>query len=94
MSIDEATRNAIHNAFREQMGPELAGALMGLLPPVGWADVATKQYVDTRLGITEANLRTEIAGLRTDMADRFRQLTIWMTTVYAASVGVIVAVAG
>jgi hypothetical protein len=38
----EAQRIQLHNTVREKLGPEEATTLMEYLPPVGWADVATK----------------------------------------------------
>lgn len=122
MTIDEATRHAIHEAFITQMGPDLAGALMELLPPVGWADVATRhdigalkqdigalkhdigalredmvdlearlnQRFDERL---DDKLAATEAGLRTEIADRLRSMTVWMASVYAVSLGTVAAVA-
>lgn len=43
MLIDEASRHALHNRLDEVLGPDEAVCLMAHLPPVGWADVATKQ---------------------------------------------------
>jgi hypothetical protein len=43
MTIDEQTRHALHNRLDEALGAEHAATLMSYLPPVGWADVATKQ---------------------------------------------------
>ena len=58
---------------------DAAVTLMEMLPPVGWADVATKRDLDhlaevLRLEMTTAHsrlameLRTEMADLRTEMA--------------------------
>jgi hypothetical protein len=42
MAVDERARHDLYVALEELVGTERADTLMGLLPPVGWADVATK----------------------------------------------------
>jgi hypothetical protein len=43
MSIDERKRHARYERLEDVLDGEHADTLMELLPPVGWADVATKQ---------------------------------------------------
>ena len=43
MTIDERARHELFLGCETALGPERAETLMALLPPVGWADVATKQ---------------------------------------------------
>lgn len=53
MAVDERRRKALYDALERQIGPEEATTLMELLPPVGWADVATKEdlrQLDVRFG--------------------------------------------
>ncbi len=45
MALEERSRNRLYNRLREVLGQDEASDLMSLLPPVGWADVATKQDV-------------------------------------------------
>jgi hypothetical protein len=45
MALEESSRNRLYNRLEEVLGPDEANALMSLLPPVGWADVATKHDV-------------------------------------------------
>ena len=40
--IDERARHELYRAIEELLGTRIADTLMALLPPVGWADVATK----------------------------------------------------
>jgi hypothetical protein len=54
--IDERARHELYRAVEELLGTRIADTLMALLPPVGWADVATKDdllqleaRLDTRL---------------------------------------------
>jgi hypothetical protein len=56
MSVTEYERNQLFAWFEEHMGKERAEALMGLLPPVGWADVATKRDLDVAAERLEAQL--------------------------------------
>lgn len=46
MVIDERSRHAMFTRLQEVLGEEQATVLMEHLPPVGWADVATKHDID------------------------------------------------
>src|SRR5439155_166358 len=46
MAVDEAARHKLHAKLEELLGPGPAAILMEHLPPVGWADVATKRDLD------------------------------------------------
>ena len=45
MQIDERARREMYERLEEVLGAPAADALMEHLPPVGWADVATKSDV-------------------------------------------------
>ena len=68
MALDERARHELHRKLEEVLGADQAGTLMEMLPPVGWADVATKRDLDAleskfdlRLEAFEQRLRAEIA---------------------------------
>lgn len=66
MAIDERARHELHRKLEEVLGADEAATLMSHLPPVGWADVATKQDL--------AQLR-DYMNVRFDMIDqRFESL--------------------
>lgn len=46
MAIDERSRHELYVRLEGVLGPEAASTLMEHLPPVGWADVATKRDLD------------------------------------------------
>ena len=54
MSITEASRFQLRTAMGQILNEEAADTLMELLPPVGWADVATKSDLQ--------HLREELKG--------------------------------
>jgi hypothetical protein len=56
MGIDERARHDLYLGLEELMGAKRADALMGLLPPVGWADAR----LHAELG---SLLRTLLLGL-------------------------------
>ncbi len=56
MSIDEQSRHQLFERLDAVLGRDEAATLMSYLPPVGWADVATKH---------------DIAGLRHELDRRF-----------------------
>jgi hypothetical protein len=40
--VSEYERHQVFNWFEEHMGSERAATMMNLVPPVGWAEIATK----------------------------------------------------
>jgi hypothetical protein len=56
MALTEAMRHRLFEHFEALMGPDEAEAMMALLPPVGWADVATKRDLDA----LRSDLRAEL----------------------------------
>lgn len=76
MTIDERRRHELHDGLHEVLGQQKADTLMSLLPPVGWADVATKRDVEVlRTDLVhvqemlQLQLRTEISSVRTEITE-------------------------
>ena len=67
MVVNQETRTDLQEKFTGAIGKGAAIVLMEHLPPVGWADVATKSDLD-HLGETlRLGFRAEMADLRTEL---------------------------
>jgi hypothetical protein len=70
MAVDEQARHELHRKLEQVLGADQAATLMAHLPPVGWADVATKH--DLAQLEERINLRFDMVNLRFEgMEDRF-----------------------
>jgi hypothetical protein len=81
MSITEAERFTMHAGLQENLGEEVANILMEHLPPVGWADVATKHDLiafetrtDMRFVSLEERMSLRIENLEERMNLRIENL--------------------
>jgi cell division FtsZ-interacting protein ZapD len=82
MTIDERSRHRLYLRLEEVLGQEEATVLMEHLPPVGWAEVATKRDLDT-LGTT---LRLEFrADLHEALHQQTRRFVKWMIALQSAT---------
>ena len=64
MALDERARHELFLRLEQVLGPDSAETLMEMMPPVGWADVATRRDLD---GLEERmNLRFELVDQRFD----------------------------
>jgi len=73
VSVSERDRRALHRALVDRIGEREADVMRELLPPVGWADVATKKDLE----ILEARLTV---GFHRDMV---RQTWIFVASMFA-----------
>lgn len=63
MTIDERSRHQLYLRLEDVLGPDDANTLMEHLPPVGWADVATKAdlgHLRTGIDLSTERLRSEL----------------------------------
>jgi hypothetical protein len=81
----ESGRHQLYEELKAAMSQDSADELMSSLPPVGWADVATKAdlgVMRNEMDALRAELRGEMALLRaeiqTDMAKGFTSQTRWL----------------
>jgi hypothetical protein len=87
VAISEKERHELFNRLEEALGPEGAGTLMDMLPPAGWADVATKQDL--------AALTSRIDGLdqvfvtKAELHAQTRTFITWTLTSQATLVAVV-----
>ena len=72
MSITEASRFQLRTAIGQILSEEAADTLMELLPPVGWADVATK----TDLQHLREELKADILNLRNEFKSDIHALRV------------------
>jgi hypothetical protein len=67
VTINEHQRYQLHQALDTYLGPEKAATLMAYLPPVGWADVATKHDLTALEERIDLRLTAQIASVRTEL---------------------------
>ena len=70
MAITDRQRTELHKACEELMGQGPADTLMACLPPVGWADVATKHD----LAELEGRMTKEFAMVRLELDSKINRL--------------------
>jgi len=97
MAIDERSRHDLFVRLESVLGPDEAATLMEHLPPVGWADVATKHDLDqleTRIGLQfDVSRRDfEIRLASSELALRDRMDTQFRTTVFAVMFSLVAAI--
>ena len=63
MAISEESRHEMYVKLEEVLGAQVAATVMEHLPPVGWADVATKRDLESLRVDFRSELRGEINRL-------------------------------
>ena len=84
MAITEDQRHDLYEGLVEVLGREKATTLMEHLPPVGWADVATKRDLDHQSTVTRRDLEVEAGKLRQNMSTEFAAVRQDMSTEFAS----------
>ncbi len=74
MTISDRSRHELHHRLDAVLGADEAATLMEHLPPVGWADVATKRDLEHAVTTLRSNLELSIAELRSEMRVGFAEL--------------------
>jgi hypothetical protein len=94
VTIDERTRRLVHSRLEDVLGQEVADAMMELLPPVGWGDIATKADLDrfaTELRAEMTELRSELRG---EMSQLRSDVSALLPRLVAANLAGMIGVAG
>ena len=80
MSVDERRRLQLADAAKRALGDDAGITLMEMLPPVGWADVATKQdLVLLRSDLDAFEARFDVR-LDARLERGFRQILVTVTS--------------
>lgn len=72
MVVDERSRHQLYRRLEEVLGPEAATTLIEHLPPVGWADVATRHD----LGALEQRIDLRLARIEERFDERFNSIEL------------------
>jgi hypothetical protein len=77
MAVDERRRHEMYLAFEQLVGGEVAATMMEHLPPVGWADVATKHDVEREVALIREEMRAGVSDLRAEIARAAQRQVMW-----------------
>jgi len=90
MAIGERDRHRLYDRLEQVLGAEEATILMAHLPPVGWADVATKHDLDALAERNrlehEALEQRMMAAWRADLLQQTRTMILAMITTMTTAV--------
>ena len=90
MVLDERARHELFLRLEQALGPEAAETLMEMMPPVGWADVATKHDLDA----LEQRMDLRFETLEHKLLAAFRgELLAETRTLVMANLGAVLSVA-
>lgn len=89
MAISEAARSDLYTGLRDVLGPDRTETLMSAIPLHDLDEVATKADI----AVLRAELKTDIAQLRSEMADLQRTIIGWMVSLFVATVAALIGVA-
>ena len=99
MSVTEAQRHHLYQLVKSHYDDEAAETLMNLLPPVGWADVATKQDIarvearlEQRIDRLEARIDGRIDGLQSSFVGWLLASQAIVVAIIGAATAAIIAV--
>ena len=91
MTITDADRHRLYDALVATLGEQEAAILMEHLPPVGWADVATKTDLEhlraemnSGFRAAQATMDTRTETLRAEMAVGFARSDTQIATLQAS----------
>jgi hypothetical protein len=104
MALDERARHELFLRLEQVLGPESAETLMAMMPPVGWADVATKRDLDAleermnlRFEIVDQRFETMkhelLAAFRGELLAQTNVITAQTRTLLIANVGTVLSLA-
>jgi hypothetical protein len=86
MAISEESRHDLYQALEQAIGHEQATTLMEHLPPVGWADVATRRDLDLlEARVTAAMERRISDALRTQVVVSVSSVMAAVSLAFAAA---------
>jgi hypothetical protein len=94
MSIDEQSRHQLYRRLEEILGPGPAATLMEHLPPVGWADVATKRDLDALEARLEGKLDRELGHVWHEFGRVHADIASWGRTIVLANIAMVIAAVG
>jgi hypothetical protein len=95
--VNDALRRRLYEAAARTWGPDEAGALMELLPPAGWNDVARQtdiREVRAEIQLFRAELKNEIAGVKGEVAELKGEVHQMLPKLIAANIASMLGVAG
>ena len=77
MAVNEPDRHELYQTLERVLGKEPADTMMSLLPPVGWADVATKhdlEALEARMELRFEALDARMVAMEARMVGRIEAL--------------------
>ena len=82
MAVSESDRHELYSSLEDTIGKGPTETIMALLPPVGWADVATKHD----LAELEARIETKMEAMESRINERIIRtaLTVNIPSIVAA----------
>jgi len=97
MPVDERARHRLFDKLEAVLGTEEAAILMEHLPPVGWADVATKRDLDALGELLRQSIDTleqrQLATMRAEMIQQTRTVVFAMFALFVSFGGLAIAAA-